>query len=690
MVKTLESTISLIETMVKKYITVIKEQAPAIFKQIGKIVKEFVSKIKTSMTTTIADIEKSIQDMYKVIVSSKSFKEIVEFAKKQIATIENILKQQIAFIRQQLADLKNHPLFKKIRSFVAAAIKDLNRNVGKAMEMLRKEIAALRAKVESYMKLLRRDVSALIKQVKEQFEAVRAFIKSLIDTLPAKLSELKQMLMKKLSEMTAQAKKMMEEIMQKIRSSEVYQKMVEYRLKLEKFTNELIAQIKALIEKMKISISVKELKAKVVEFITNAQQVIKKEIEAVQKQIPVIIKTIQEGIKAHIEMIKKQLPELIKKIEQFIKDFFLKSEEFAKETFVQVVESEQVAQLIKMLEELRNFVRDNLSQILNNPSLVQLRNRVDDMVQQTVYYTGQYLQVVQTEVPRMWSEVKDLLTFTFVTALEKYSDIVKAIETSEPMIMITRAVSDILKAVKAQLDMLRMWISRSVVGFQSNPMFVNMNKMAEEVRGDMMRSYGANKNVTMRLIEDVQNILTPYMTQGVSLYVDLYDQLLATSEQLRQAPGSVYTNAASTYDFIVNAPFDKTYTQLVEYTRQLYNSIKTLIADLYANTKSASATIGQDAVDAMVGTLKVIEQKLVQFAEMVQAVVNTIKQTIANIRSGANAEEEVRSLMDKLFEKLDLQSTVDQLCAKDAKLCELAQESARVHRDLMNKYLVRG
>merc|ERR1719334_435128 len=686
MVKTLESTISLIETMVKKYITVIKEQAPAIFKQIGKIVKEFVSKIKTSMTTTIADIEKSIQDMYKVIVSSKSFKEIVEFAKKQIATIENILKQQIAFIRQQLADLKNHPLFKKIRSFVAAAIKDLNRNVGKAMEMLRKEIAALRAKVESYMKLLRRDVSALIKQVKEQFEAVRAFIKSLIDTIPAKLNEFKQMLMKKLSEMTAQAKKMMEEILQKIRSSEVYQKVVEYRMKLDKFVNELIAQIKALIEKMKITISLKELKAKVVEFITNAQQVIKKEIEAVQKQIPVIIKTIQEGIKANIETIKKQLPELIKKIEQLIKDFFLKSEEFAKETFVQVVESEQVTQLIKMLEELRNFVRDNLSQILNNPSLVQLRNRVDDMVQQTVYYSGQYLQVVQTEVPRMWSEMKDLLTFTFVTALEKYSDIVKAIETSEPMIMITRAVSDILKAVKAQLDMLRMWISRSVVGFQSNPMFVNMNKMAEEVRGDMMRSYGANKNVTMRLIEDVQNILSPYMTQGVSLY----DELLATSEQLRQAPGSVYTNAASTYDFIVNAPFDKIYTQLVEYTRQLYNSIKTTIADLYANTKSASATMGQDTVDAMVGTLKVIEQKLVQFAEMVQAVVNTIKQTIANIRSGANAEEEVRSLMDKLFEKLDLQSTVDQLCAKDAKLCELAQESARVHRDLMNKYLVRG
>jgi len=181
------------------------------------------------------------------------------------------------------------------------------------------------------------------------------------------------------------------------------------------------------------------------------------------------------------------------------------------------------------------------------------------------------------------------------------------------------------------------------------------------------------------------------------LYVQLYDQLLAISQQLQQLPGqvsqlsqSMSKTAADNYDFIVNAPLDQIYARLVEYTRQLYNSLKTMMADLYNNTKSASATIGKDTMDAVVETLKTMEQKLVQFAKMVQAVVDAIKRTIENIRSGGNAEEEVRTLMEKVFGKVDLQSTLKQLCAKDEKLCELAQESVRVHRDLMNKYLVKA
>ena len=136
----------------------------------------------------------------------------------------------------------------------------------------------------------------------------------------------------------------------------------------------------------------------------------------------------------------------------------------------------------------------------------------------------------------MWSEVKDLLQFTYMTVLEKYSDIVKAIETSEPMAVITRTLRELLKAVQEQLKMLRQWIQSRMAQLQRQPMFVNMNKMAKEVRGDMMRSYSANSNVTMRLVEDVQMVLSPYTAQGVSLYVQLYDQLLAISQQLRQLP----------------------------------------------------------------------------------------------------------------------------------------------------------
>jgi phage-related protein len=693
--KTLEDTVAYLEKTLKEYIIVIREKAPAMIKQISKMIKDTVSKVKTTIRSTIVVVERKLKEIYNFIVSSKSFKDIVQFAKKQIAAIESFLEKQLKLIKQQIEQLKKNPMLIKIKNFIIAAMKDLNRNVEKAMEMVRKEIASLKSKVTAYVRILRQQVSALVKQVKDQFQAVKAFIKSVIESLPAKINELKQMFIKTWNETTAKVKKMINDIIEKILSSDVYKKMVEYKMKLQEVAKELIAQVKTLIEKLKIDTTLKALQEKVVEFIKNAQRVIKEEIQVVQKQIPAIMEKIQTAIKANIELVKKELPALIKKIEKLIKDFFLKSEEFAKASFVQLVESEQVTQLIKMLEQLRDFVRDNVNEILTNPSVIRLRERVDTIVKQTLYFRNRFLQVLKTEVPAMWSEVKGLLQFAYRTLLEKYSDIIKALETSEPIAIIMRTLSELLKTMEDQLKVLGMWARKQMAEIQRNPMYSKMMKMAGEVRGDLKRSYGANSNVTMRLVEDVQMVLTPYMTQGVNLYVQMYQQLLSISQKLRQLPGyfaeqvaQIYKDASDASDFLMNAPFDQISARMMEYTKKLYSSLMMMIDNLYKNAKSVSGTIGKDTVDAVIGALNAMEQKLVPFAKMIQAVMDTIKKIIENIRSGENAEEQVRTMMQKLLGKLDLSSIVDQLCAKDAKLCELVQESVSVHKELVEKYLI--
>merc|ERR1712096_402166 len=101
-------------------------------------------------------------------------------------------------------------------------------------------------------RMIRQQMTALMTQVKKQFAAVAVFIESVMKELPAKVKELRQMIMTKWTETIAEAKKMMGELIEQILTSDVYQKLVEYRMKLQKFATELIAQVKALIQKLKV------------------------------------------------------------------------------------------------------------------------------------------------------------------------------------------------------------------------------------------------------------------------------------------------------------------------------------------------------------------------------------------------------------------------------------------------------
>merc|ERR1719193_1114276 len=100
----------------------------------------------------------------------------------------------------------------------------------------------------------------------------------------------------------------------------------------------------------------------------------------------------------------------------------------------------------------------------------------------------------------------------------------------------------------------------------------------------------------------------------MSLYVQVYEQLMDAFEKFRELPeyhvsqlSQVYTDAANTYDFIVNASSDDIYARLMDYTKKLYISLKTMVGKLYENTKSISGTIGKDTLDAVVGALNAMD-----------------------------------------------------------------------------------
>merc|ERR1719361_14126 len=217
-------------------------------------------------------------------------------------------------------------------------------------------------------------------------------------------------------------------------------------------------QIKAIIEKLKDELSLEALKQKLDEFVRKAETVIREQVAKIQREIPVIMKKVEESIKKNIQMVKEQIPILIKKIEKLIKDFFLKSEQFAKRAVEQVTTSEQFIQLIKMLEQLRDLVRDNIEKLLTNPSLVRIQSRVESMIERTVEYTRKTLEVLAKEIPRMTKQVKDLFEFSYTIVMEKYSDVIKAIEDSETYSVVSRAFSEFIRSVQEQLMSLRKWI----------------------------------------------------------------------------------------------------------------------------------------------------------------------------------------------------------------------------------------
>merc|ERR1719204_1242817 len=107
--KTLEEKIALIERKVAEYVKIVKEKAPVIFKQISAMIKETVTKIETMVKSTITDIEKKIMDLYKGIISSKSFKDAVAFMKKQLAAIKDTIEKQLEMMKQQIEMLMKNP-----------------------------------------------------------------------------------------------------------------------------------------------------------------------------------------------------------------------------------------------------------------------------------------------------------------------------------------------------------------------------------------------------------------------------------------------------------------------------------------------------------------------------------------------------------------------------------------------------
>ena len=182
----------------------------------------------------------------------------------------------------------------------------------------------------------------------------------------------------------------------------------------------------------------------------------------------------------------------------------------------------------------------------------------------------------------------------------------------------------------------------------------------------------------MRLVDNMDKMITPYISE--------------ISKGLQQLPSyatQLVQSAQQTYELLANMPADEVYQKFIEYAQQTYKSLKSLISDLYTTAKSVSATIGKDVLDAVVASSKVLEQQLVEFSRIVQEIVKAIRTTIANIQAGNNPQQEVTTLMEKLFGwSIDAGSLVDGICTNDSELCRLVESSMNVHRDIFNKYLV--
>jgi hypothetical protein len=164
---------------------------------------------------------------------------------------------------------------------------------------------------------------------------------------------------------------------------------------------------------------------------------------------------------------------------------------------------------------------------------------------------------------------------------------------------------------------------------------------------------------------------------------DSYNQIKELSQRMRQNTGDVI-------EYLRNAPLDEVYKKMMAYAEDVYASLKSIIASLYMDSKSATTTAARTTVNAVLKTMTAMEEKLVAFGKQMQPFVDAVRRFLDEISSGGNVEAAVRTLMGELFgEGLQLDTAVEKLCRSNVELCDMVEESAKVHQRLSKKYLDR-
>jgi len=558
------------KVLIKKYIKIIKEKAPVVAAKVNGAInwtvttfKTETEKVKKMIETAAAKIEMNLKELKATINKDERYIKLAAFVDKILAELKKVLKEKVARGNEivQKAIVKG----KELMTQIEAKLNDLKITIIKRVKLVNEKAPVLLAKAKETIKIV--------------------FAK-----LEARLKELQQTLT----------------------NDERYIKFVAF---VEKKIAELKVFVNAQVEELKNNPTLLKLK-----------ESIQTKYEHMKENIPIMLATIEKEIKITLnkssEFIKINIPKIEKKLRELIQS---------------INSNEMYAFLKKKITKLVKIVKEKIEELKTNPTILDIKSKGEVMIKKAAASLKKDIELLKKEIPVIIAHGKEIFNGKYNESVEYIKTIIVKLQVKFDSLKKTVLSSEEYLVLKTKLHQLKKFLEEKLEELKKTPLFSSIKELLKqikdntvELRLDIMKSYDANKNISLYVYNNAKVVVIKYYKQGIILYNN-----------------------------IAISSFEEVCSKAVEYGKSLYGSLQ----------KQCKAV----KVD--------IENELKTYYE-------ALKNAQDQVKAGVPVKDVLKKMFNEIFGKIDSKvlDFSSAICKRDPALCELIKESWIIHQNLLKKY----
>jgi len=215
----------------------------------------------------------------------------------------------------------------------------------------------------------------------------------------------------------------------------------------------------------------------------------------------------------------------------------------------------------------------------------------------------------------------------------------------------------------------------------ANKILNEIKERLAELRHDLMVSYEANKNLTLRFYQDCKAVATDYYNKGKEMCSTLKKDAIVLAGQMKEVSRKTYMKAVEIYNDIAKSSFDDLCKKAVVHGRAMVTSLKTQCVSAYGKYKPITE-------EYIKHTIAVLKREGLNLEKELKSYYESLIVAYEKVKSGVPVKEALKPVMQQILGKfdikdIDIRSTV---CKKDPELCKLVSKSWNIHKTLLKKY----
>lgn len=291
-----------------------------------------------------------------------------------------------------------------------------------------------------------------------------------------------------------------------------------------------------------------------------------------------------------------------------------------------IKKDERFIELKEKLEQVKEFLRLNFEKLMKNELVQKIIVKGEELINMTKAYVKEYVALLKKELPKVVATINDMYNKVYNKSVAFIGKIVNGFE---------QTWKDMVKWVEEKIEELMKNPTVQSIKAKVLALVAELKDRTSEIRKDILLSYNANKNITMRLYQDTKIALTPYYVKAIDIF-----------------------NRIATY---------------LENVKSL-SDVKLVVEDAIKETMKAVKL----AVEQM-------KKEVVQVKEALKPYYDALKITYMKIKAGDDVRKALESLVKEILEVID--DELEGVCNSDPKLCQLVRDSWTLHNTLLKKYM---